>query len=67
MDRASFAEICLHQLKMSCVRADERLVVLTQGDERLDYADAFLAAGRALKANIYTCGCRRLHRWAIGR
>ncbi|MFW2851151.1 2,5-dihydroxypyridine 5,6-dioxygenase [Sphingomonas sp. TX0543] len=53
MDPASFIEICLHQLKMSGVRADERLVVLTQGDERLDYADAFLAAGRTLGANIF--------------
>lgn len=53
MDKASFTEICLHQLRMSGVRADERVVVLTQGDDRLDYADAFLAAGRALKANIY--------------
>lgn len=53
MDRASFIEICLHQLKMSGVRANERLIVLTQGDERLDYADAFLAAGRTLGANIY--------------
>ena len=70
MDRASFAEICLHQLKMSCVRADERLVVLTQGDERLDYADAFLAAGRALKANIYHMRLPApapMGNWAVGQ
>lgn len=69
MDRASFAEICLHQLKMSGVRADERLVVLTQGDERLDYADAFLAAGRALKANIYHMRLPApppMGNWAVG-
>jgi 2,5-dihydroxypyridine 5,6-dioxygenase len=53
MDHASFAEICLHQLKMSGVRKDERLIVLTQGNERLDYADAFMAAGRVLGANMY--------------
>ncbi len=53
MDHASFTDICLHQLKMSGVRKDERLVVLTQGNERLDYADAFLAAGRSLGANMY--------------
>ena len=46
MDHASFTEICLHQLKMSGVHQDERLVVLTQGNERLDYADAFMAAAR---------------------
>ncbi len=53
MDHASFTEICLHQLKMSGVQKDERLVVLTQGNERLDYADAFMAAGRMLGANMY--------------
>lgn len=70
MDHASFAEICLHQLKMSGVRADERLVVLTQGDERLDYADAFLAAGRALKANIYHMRLPApppMGSWAVGQ
>ncbi|WP_323768786.1 leucyl aminopeptidase [Marinovum sp.] len=53
MDHQSFTEICLHQLKMSGVKSDERLVVLTQGNERLDYADAFMAAGRILGANMY--------------
>jgi 2,5-dihydroxypyridine 5,6-dioxygenase len=53
MDAASFSEICLHQLKMSGVREGERLIVLTQGGERLDYADAFLAAGQRLGANMY--------------
>lgn len=53
MDHASFAQICLHQLQMSGVKSDEKLVVLTQGNERLDYADAFIAAGRMLGANIY--------------
>lgn len=53
MDHASFAEICLYQLKMSGVRDGERLIVLTQGNERLDYADAFMAAGQRLGANMY--------------
>jgi len=53
MDHASFTDICLHQLKMSGVRKDERLIVLTQGNERLDYADAFMAAGRLLGARMY--------------
>jgi 2,5-dihydroxypyridine 5,6-dioxygenase len=53
MDQASFIEICVHQLKMSGVKADERLVVLTQGDERLSYADAFMAASRRLGASMY--------------
>ena len=53
MDHASFTEICLHQLKMSGVHDGETVVVLTQGDERREYADAFLAAGRRLGADIY--------------
>ena len=31
MDQASFIEICVHQLKMSGVKSDEKLIVLTQG------------------------------------
>ena len=53
MDHNSFTEICLHQLKHSGVKEGERLVVLTQGSERLDYADAFMAAGQRLGANMY--------------
>ncbi|TDV98726.1 2,5-dihydroxypyridine 5,6-dioxygenase [Halomonas alkaliantarctica] len=53
MDHASFTEICLQQLKMSGVKDGERLIVLTQGSERLNYADAFLAAGQRLGANMY--------------
>ena len=53
MDHGSFVEICLHALKMSAVHDGERLVVLTQGDQRIEYADAFIAAGRRLGANIY--------------
>ncbi|GJD64484.1 leucyl aminopeptidase [Methylobacterium frigidaeris] len=53
MDHFSFTEICLHQLTMSGVREGERLVVLTQGNQRLDYADAFMAAGQRLGARMY--------------
>lgn len=53
MDHASFTEICLHQLKMSGVRNGERVVVLTQGNERIDYADAFMSAGKKLGASMY--------------
>ncbi len=31
----------------------EKVVVLSQGDDRLDYADAFLAAGQRLGARMY--------------
>ncbi len=53
MDHTSFTEICLHQLKMSGVHEGEKLIVLTQGHDRLDYADAFMAAGQRLGARMY--------------
>ena len=53
MDHSSFTEICLHQLKMSGVHEGEKLIVLTQGSDRLDYADAFMAAGQRLGARMY--------------
>lgn len=53
MDRNVFTEICLQQLTLSGVREGEKVVVLSQGDERLDYADAFLAAGQRLGARMY--------------
>lgn len=70
MNHASFTEICLHQLKMSGVQKDERLIVLTQGDERLDYADAFMAAGRMLGANMYHMRLPApaiIGEWAVGQ
>lgn len=53
MDHSSFTEICLYQLKMSGVHEGEKLIVLTQGRDRLDYADAFMAAGQRLGARMY--------------
>ena len=53
MDQASFTEVCLYQLQMAGVHEGEKLVVLTQGNERLDYADAFMAAGQRLGATMY--------------
>ena len=37
----------------SGVHEGEKVIVLSQGDERLDYADAFLAAGQRLGATMY--------------
>ena len=53
MDRSVFTELCLEQLKQSGVHEGEKVIVLSQGDERLDYADAFLAAGQRLGARMY--------------
>lgn len=53
MDRNVLTEICLHQLTLSGVHEGEKVVVLSQGSDRLDYADAFLAAGQRLGAIMY--------------
>ena len=53
MDRNVLTEICLHQLTLSGVHEGEKVIVLSQGNERLDYADAFLAAGQRLGARMY--------------
>jgi 2,5-dihydroxypyridine 5,6-dioxygenase len=53
MDHNVLTEICLHQLTLSDVHEGEKVIVLSQGSERLDYADAFLAAGQRLGARMY--------------
>ena len=53
MDRNVLTEMCLQQLTLSGVHEGEKVIVLSQGDERLDYADAFLAAGQRLGARMY--------------
>ncbi|WP_306051043.1 leucyl aminopeptidase [Oceaniradius stylonematis] len=53
MELNSLIDICLHQLTMSGVREEEKVVVLSQGRERLDLADAFMAAGQKLGARMY--------------
>jgi 2,5-dihydroxypyridine 5,6-dioxygenase len=53
MDHNVLTEICLHQLTLSDVHEGEKVIVLSQGSKRLDYADAFLAAGQRLGARMY--------------
>jgi 2,5-dihydroxypyridine 5,6-dioxygenase len=53
MDSNVLTEMCLQQLTLSGVHEGEKVVVLSQGNERLDYADAFLAAGQRLGARMY--------------
>jgi len=38
-------DICLQQLTLSGVHEGETISVLTQGEERADYADAFMWGG----------------------
>jgi 2,5-dihydroxypyridine 5,6-dioxygenase len=53
MNQSVLTEMCLEQLKLSGVHEGERVIVLSQGDDRLDYADAFLAAGQRVGARMY--------------
>ncbi|AWO93262.1 2,5-dihydroxypyridine 5,6-dioxygenase [Bradyrhizobium diazoefficiens] len=53
MDSNTLTEMCLQQLTLSGVHEGEKVIVLSQGVERLDYADAFLAAGQRLGARMY--------------
>ncbi|MDA9491880.1 leucyl aminopeptidase [Bradyrhizobium sp. CCBAU 11361] len=53
MDSNTLTEMCLQQLTLSGVHEGEKVIVLSQGAERLDYADAFLAAGQRLGARMY--------------
>ena len=53
MDRNVLTEMCLQQLTLSGVHEGEKVIVLSQGSDRLDYADAFLAAGQRLGARMF--------------
>ena len=53
MDQSMLNEMCRRQLELSAVHEGETVVVLSQGDERLDYANAFLYAARSLGAKTY--------------
>ena len=53
MDQNVLTEMCLRQLTLSGVHEGEKVIVLSQGSDRLDYADAFLAAGQRLGARMY--------------
>jgi 2,5-dihydroxypyridine 5,6-dioxygenase len=46
-------DICLQQLTLSGVHEGETISVLTQGDERADYADAFMWAAQKLGAQTF--------------
>jgi 2,5-dihydroxypyridine 5,6-dioxygenase len=53
VSQVAFTELCRKQLELSGVHEGESITVLSQGSERLDYADAFLAAAQALGAKAY--------------
>lgn len=53
MDQNALNELCQAQLELSGVHEGETVVILSEGAERLDYADAFLYACRRLGAKGY--------------
>jgi 2,5-dihydroxypyridine 5,6-dioxygenase len=53
MDQTALNDLCRRHLELCAVREDESVVVLSQGNLRGDYADAFLFAARSLGAKAY--------------
>lgn len=53
VNQVQFTELCRKQLELSAVHEGETLAVLSEGAQRLDYADAFLAAAQSLGATTY--------------
>ena len=49
----SFVDLCVKELLLCKVHEGETVAVLSQGDERMEYADAFLAAARKLGATAF--------------
>jgi len=47
-----FTDLCERMLGLCRVRDGESLIVLSQGEERAEYVDAFLTAGQRLGANV---------------
>ena len=48
--QSMFTDLCERMLELCRLREDESLIVLSQGDERAEYVDAFLTAGGRLGA-----------------
>lgn len=53
MTRAGFAALCERVLRLCAVHEGETVAVLSQGDERQDYADGFMSAAQALGASTF--------------
>jgi 2,5-dihydroxypyridine 5,6-dioxygenase len=50
---ADFVDLCVKELELCAVREGETVAVLSQANDRLEYADAFLAAARRLGATPF--------------
>lgn len=53
MDQNALNALCVQQLQLSGVHEGETIAILSEGAERLDYADAFLWAARQLGATAF--------------
>jgi 2,5-dihydroxypyridine 5,6-dioxygenase len=53
MSPAGFADMCEHVLRLSGVHEGESVAVLTQGNDRQDYADGFMTAARRIGAGVF--------------
>src|SRR5918911_4031542 len=52
-DSTSFVDLCTKELELCGVHEGETVAVLSQMDERIDYANAFMAAARRLGATPF--------------
>lgn len=50
---SDFQELCRRELVLCKVKPGETVIVLSQGNDRLDYADAFVTAARKLGAESF--------------
>lgn len=50
--QSTFIDLCERELELCALRPGESLVVLSQGDERAEYVDAFMTAGQRLGATV---------------
>ena len=50
--QSTFTDLCERMLRMCRLEPGESLVLLSQGDERAEYVDAFMAAGQRLEASV---------------
>jgi 2,5-dihydroxypyridine 5,6-dioxygenase len=53
LEWSSFVDLCVRQLELCAVRQGEKVAVVSQGEERLEYVDAFMVAARRLGATSY--------------
>src|SRR5947208_8623093 len=50
--QSMFTDLCERMLQLCKLREGESLIVLSQGDERAEYVDAFLTAGQRCGAKV---------------